>query len=171
MTVVDRDDIRKSSFAPVADARTRILVLGSLPGEASLAAGQYYANPRNLFWRLIGGVIGREIESLGYEARLAALLGAGVGLWDAVGSARRLGSLDSAIREVQANPLANLVSRLPNLRAVAFNGAKSAKVATNELAARDGLALVALPSSSPAHASVSYAAKQAAWNNLRKFLG
>src|SRR5919206_121626 len=79
----------KRSFPPIADAATRVLVLGSLPGEESLARGQYYANPRNHFWRLIGAVIGAELVTLPYEARLEALLAAGIGLWDTVGAATR----------------------------------------------------------------------------------
>jgi hypoxanthine-DNA glycosylase len=105
-----------------------VLVLGSLPGEASLAAGRYYAHPLNQFWRLIGGAIGQDIAALDYDARLAALLAAGVGLWDTIGSARRSGSLDGAIRDAEANPLAALVAGLPNLRCVAFNGATSARI-------------------------------------------
>src|SRR3954465_8529587 len=102
----------KRSFAPVADERTRVLVLGSLPGEESLARGQYYGNPRNHFWRLIGAVIGEALEPLAYEARLEHLLEAGVGLWDTIGSATRRGSLDGNIRSVEANRLAELVETL-----------------------------------------------------------
>src|SRR3954447_19874076 len=91
-------DSLKRSFAPVADSNTRVLVLGSLPGEESLARRQYYAHPRNHFWRLVGAVIGADLVPLPYEARLEALLAAGIGLWDTVGSATRRGSLDGAIR-------------------------------------------------------------------------
>jgi double-stranded uracil-DNA glycosylase len=98
-------------FPPVTRADTRLLVLGSLPGRASLAAGRYYANPRNLFWRLIGAAIGREIEPLAYDARLAALLDAKLGLWDTVASAERPGSLDADIRLHAASDLAALVAR------------------------------------------------------------
>ena len=80
---------RKSSFSPVVAPDTRVLVLGSLPGERSLAAGRYYAHPQNRFWHLIGGAIGLELGPLDYEQRLAALLAAKVGLWDTVASARR----------------------------------------------------------------------------------
>jgi hypoxanthine-DNA glycosylase len=82
------DEIKRS-FPPVADPRARVLVLGSLPGEVSLAEARYYAHPRNHFWRLIGAVIEQEVELLPYEARLAALKEAGVALWDTVGAARR----------------------------------------------------------------------------------
>ena len=159
---------RKSSFPPVVDADCRILVLGSLPGEESLARQRYYANPRNQFWRLIGDVIGEALEPLAYEHRLDTLLRAGVGLWDTVGSATRVGSLDGAIREVSANSLAPLVAGLPNLRAVGFNGGRSASLGMKQLAG-SGLALVPLPSSSPAY-TLSFAAKLERWRALRAFL-
>lgn len=162
--------MRKSSFPPVVRADTRVLVLGSLPGERSLAEGRYYAHPQNQFWRLVGGAIGRELEGLGYEDRLAALLDAGVGLWDTVASATRRGSLDAAIRDAEHNPLADLAASLPELRAVAFNGATSAKIGT-ALLAGSGLALLALPSSSPAHAAMPFAEKQRLWRAIGEFLG
>ena len=102
--------IRKASFPPIVAPDTRVLILGSLPGERSLAEGRYYAHPRNLFWRLVGEAIGRDLEGLGYEARLEALLAARIGLWDTVASAMRTGSLDAAIREAEHNPLTELVA-------------------------------------------------------------
>ena len=90
----------KRSFPPVADARTRLLVLGSLPGEESLARRQYYANPRNHFWRLIGEVARLDLNALPYEARLEALLAAGIGLWDTVGAATRRGLLVLSAKQV-----------------------------------------------------------------------
>jgi hypoxanthine-DNA glycosylase len=161
---------RKSSFAPVVAPDTRVLVLGSLPGERSLAEGRYYAHPRNLFWRLTGAVIGRELEALPYEARLEALLAAGIGLWDTVASASRSGSLDAAIREAEHNPLADLAATLPHLRAVAFNGATSAKIGTEALAG-SGLALIPLPSSSPANAAIPFDEKLRLWRAIGEFLG
>lgn len=161
---------RKASFAPIVHAGTRILILGSLPGEASLAAAQYYAHPRNQFWRLVGAAIGVELVTMDYEARLAVLRDYGIGLWDSIGSAIRPGSLDTAIRDVEANPLASLVATLPALRCVAFNGAKSASIGVRQLAGAGDLALLRLPSSSPAHAALSFDDKLAQWTNLRKFL-
>jgi len=157
-------------FPPVIREDTRLLVLGSLPGRVSLAAGRYYANPRNLFWRLIGAAIGRELEPLDYEARLAALLDAGVGLWDAVAAAERPGSLDANIRLHEASDLATLVAALPNLRAIGFNGATAAKIGRKELGEAPGLTLVDLPSSSPAYASLPFEKKLAAWRALSAFL-
>ena len=158
----------KRSFAPVADERTRLLLLGSLPGEESLARGRYYAHPRNQFWRLAGTVIGAELEPLPYEARLEALLAAGIGLWDVVASARRRGSLDAAIRDHAPNALPELAAALPALSAVGFNGGTSARLGMPMLAA-SGLALLPLPSSSPAY-TLSFAAKREAWLALRPFL-
>ncbi len=161
-------DPLKRSFPPVVDGRARLLVLGSLPGEASLAQSRYYAHPRNHFWALIGAVIGRDLAPLAYDDRLSALLKAGVGLWDVVASATRRGSLDGAIRGAEANPLAALAATLPELSAVAFNGAKSAGIGRREL---DGTALelIALPSSSPAY-TLPFEAKLAKWMELRRFL-
>ena len=157
-------------FPPVIREDTRLLVLGSLPGRASLAAGRYYAHPRNLFWRLIGAAIGLELEPLSYEARLAALLEAGVGLWDTVASAERPGSLDADIRLYEASDLGALRATLPALRAIAFNGAKSAKIGRKELGEAPDLTLIDLPSISPAYASLSFQKKLEAWSALNALL-
>ena len=159
--------MRKKSFPPVVDQNTRLLVLGSLPGEASLAAQRYYAHPRNLFWRLIGLAVEEDLESLPYEARLATLLKHHVGLWDVVAEAAREGSLDAAIRDAAHNDLLALVESLPNLRAVAFNGATSAKVGMRQLdSVADRLTLIRLPSSSPAYAG-RWDIKVEAWTALK----
>lgn len=160
---------RKRSFPPVVAPDTRVLVLGSLPGEKSLAAQRYYAHPQNRFWHLIGGAIGRDLERLGYEERLSALLAARVGLWDTVASARRSGSLDAAIREAEHAPLADLVASLPDLRAVGFNGGTSARIGMPQLGGT-GLALIPLPSSSPAYAAMRLAEKEKLWAALGDFL-
>lgn len=157
---------RKRGFDPVVDANTRLLILGSLPGDASLKAGQYYGHPQNAFWRLVGGVIGRDLASLPYADRLEALKVAGVGLWDVIASARRAGSLDQAIREAEAADLRRLVADLPVLGAVAFNGKTAARIGRISLAGMEGLTLIDLPSSSPAHAALTLADKAAAWSVL-----
>ena len=156
-------------FPPVTRADTRLLVLGSLPGAVSLAAGRYYAHPQNLFWRLMSAVIARDLVPLVYEARLEALLEAGVGLWDTVAAATREGSLDADIRLHQASDLAGLAGTLPRLRVIAFNGAKSAAIGRKQLAGTT-LALVDLPSSSPAYASLSFERKRDAWCGLHAYL-
>jgi hypoxanthine-DNA glycosylase len=161
----------KSSFPPIVDVETRVLVLGTLPGEISLAKGEYYGNPQNLFWRLVGAVIKADLDPhrLAYAERLAALKAAHVGLWDVVKTARRTGSLDAAIRDHAPNALPALAATLPALRAVGFNGGTSWRIGAPQLEGA-GPALVKLPSSSPAYASVRFDAKLAAWLQLRAFL-
>ena len=159
----------KRAFAPVVDAHTRLLILGSLPGDASLKAGQYYGHPRNAFWRLIGGVIGTDLVALPYPERLEALRAAGVGLWDVIASAERPGSLDAAIRNAEAADLNRLVDGLPALRAIAFNGGTAARIGRRSLTSRPELRLIDLPSSSPAYTR-PLAEKAAAWAVLEPFL-
>jgi hypoxanthine-DNA glycosylase len=160
----------KRSFPPVVDEGTRVLVLGSLPGERSLAAQRYYAHPQNQFWQLMSPVAGQDLVALAYEARLAALRAAGIGLWDVVAQARRTGSSDAAIRDLAANDLASLVGTLPRLRAIGFNGATAHRHGVAQLgSAAAGYAIVPLPSSSPLH-TVGVAAKQQAWLALADYL-
>ena len=157
-------------FAPVTRPDCRILVLGSLPGAASLAAARYYAHPQNQFWRLIGAVIDRDLVPLPYDERLATLLEAGVGLWDTVAAATRKGSLDADIRLHAASDLGALAATLPALKAIGFNGATAARIGRGQLANVAGPALIDLPSSSPAYASLPFTAKRDAWLALRAYL-
>ncbi|MFQ8430741.1 DNA-deoxyinosine glycosylase [Amaricoccus sp. W119] len=166
-------ETRARHFPPVAGPGTRVLILGSLPGLASLSAGQYYAHPRNAFWRLAGGLIGVDLADLPYPDRLRAAQAAGIGLWDVVGSATRRGSLDQAIRDPELADLAGLVMTLPRLRAIAFNGATAARHGRARLAGSwmGGGApdLIDLPSSSPAH-TMPFAEKARRWDVLRRHL-
>jgi hypoxanthine-DNA glycosylase len=146
-----------------------LLILGSLPGQVSIARRQYYAHPQNQFWRLMGNVIGEPLEALSYEDRLAALTDAGIMLWDVVGSATRIGSLDGDIRDHLPNDVGGLVGRLPDLAAIGFNGATAFRIGAPALAP-SGLPLLRLPSSSPAYAAMTVATKQLAWNELRQYL-
>ncbi|WP_312218003.1 DNA-deoxyinosine glycosylase [Brevundimonas sp.] len=162
--------IRRVGFAPVVDEGARLLILGSLPGDASLDAGQYYAHPRNAFWRLMEAVLGAPLAALPYEARLAALLARRVGLWDVIASAERKGSLDAAIRTPEAADLIALTHRLPDLRAIAFNGGTAARHGRRILEGATTAVLIDLPSSSPAHAR-AFEEKLAHWRMLEPYLG
>jgi TDG/mug DNA glycosylase family protein len=161
--------MRKASFPPVVDADTRLLLLGSLPGEASLKAVRYYAHPQNQFWRLVGGAIGCDLHAMDYEGKLAALREAGIGLWDVVADAIRPGSLDGAIREHRANDLPALVASLPKLRAIGFNGGTAARIGRRQLGPISTPVLIDLPSSSPAY-TLAFATKAAQWKALTFFL-
>ena len=151
------------SFGAVVDVRTRVLILGSLPGVRSLAAAEYYAHPSNAFWTLLGTVLDRDLRALTYDARLTAVLDAGVGLWDVVAAARRQGSLDSGIRAPELHDLAGLLRELPALNAVAFNGQTAAALARRQRIKFGSIAQIELPSSSAAY-TLPVAVKVAAWS-------
>jgi hypoxanthine-DNA glycosylase len=156
-------------FAPIADAKARVLILGSMPGEASLAAGQYYAHPQNLFWRILGEITGAT-PSLPYAARARALKSRGIALWDVLESCAREGSLDSAIDDasIGANDFASFYRAHPRIAHVFFNGAKAEACYRKHV-----LPLLAdapappsshrLPSTSPANASMPRARKLQVW--------
>jgi TDG/mug DNA glycosylase family protein len=160
---------RKRCFDPVVDQQTRLLVLGSLPGEQSLARNEYYGNRQNKFWELVGAVIDVDLRSLPYDARLATLLEHGIGLWDVIADAERKGSLDANIRNESHNALEELVETLPALRAVAFNGGTAARIGLKRLRSlADRLVLIDLPSSSPAN-TLAFSMKLQAWKTLANF--
>ncbi|SPA25645.1 DNA-deoxyinosine glycosylase [Cupriavidus taiwanensis] len=149
---------------PVIDAHTRVLVLGSFPGAASLAARQYYAHPRNQFWPLLGALTGEPLAELPYAERLVRLLAHRIGVWDVLGACQREGSLDSNIRYPQANDFTRLRALAPSLRRIGFNGGTSGRFAPQFAA--QGYETVVLPSSSPAHAARSFEQKLSLWRSL-----
>jgi hypoxanthine-DNA glycosylase len=148
-------------FQPVIDRHVETLILGSFPSEASLAAGQYYAHPRNQFWPIVGRVLGEPLVELPYCVRLQRLLAHRVGLWDVLGACERQGSLDADIRAPQPNAFAPLLRQAPRLRRVLFNGLAAGRFAARFAAA--GLQVAILPSTSPAHAGRSFDHKLALW--------
>lgn len=155
------------SFQAVVGRAPRVLILGSMPGKASLRAGRYYAHPRNQFWRLLGTALGEDLAAMSYSRRLAALKRRGVALWDVIASCRRAGSLDTAIRGERPNQVAALVRRAKIL-AVFLNGGKAAS-SFRRFVARNlpsGVRVVRLPSSSPAAAAVTFARKARAWRRV-----
>lgn len=144
--------------------------MGSLPGDASLAARRYYAHPANQFWRLVGHAIGEDLQSRDYEARLELLARRGIGLWDVIASAKRPGSLDQAIRLAEHNQLARLLEDFPDLRAIAFNGTTAASAGRRLFGEpTPGVALLDLPSSSAANTS-PLEQKALAWSRIADFL-
>lgn len=152
---------RLVGLAPVVSPATRLLVLGSFPGVASLQAGQYYAHPRNHFWPIVGTLLGLDLLAMPYAERLQALRERGLGLWDIYAACQREGSLDSAIEAAEFNDLAALIASLPQLQAIAHNGGESAR--GMRFTASLGLPVHRLPSTSPANASWSFERKLQAW--------
>ena len=160
----------KSGLPPIARADARLFILGSLPGDASLAAARYYAHPTNQFWRLLGSVLGEDLQALAYAERLDRLAARRVGLWDVIATASRRGSLDQAIRDAEHNRVDALLRDFPDLRAIAFNGATAASTGRRLIgSAPDGVTLVDLPSSSAANTR-AFADKAAAWARLKDFV-
>jgi hypoxanthine-DNA glycosylase len=151
-------------LAPLHARNSRLLVLGSFPGAASLAAQQYYGHPRNHFWPIVGAIWGLDLAALPYAKRVAELRRRGLAVWDVYASCRREGSLDSAIEDAVPNDLAGLVRRCPALEAIAHNGGESARFM--RITGALGLPVYRLPSTSPANASWSFERKLAAWREV-----
>lgn len=167
MTSSQNQNERKQCFDPVVDERTRLLLLGSLPGDKSLEMQEYYGHRQNRFWHLMSEVIGVDLVRIDYQSRLCTLLDHGVGLWDVVAEAHRQGSLDSRIRARADNDLPGLLARFPNIRTIAFNGGTAAKLGLKILGGHaSAYQIVPLPSSSPAY-TLPYEKKLQLWSQLR----
>jgi TDG/mug DNA glycosylase family protein len=161
--------IAKRSFPPIADGLARVLVLGTLPGEESLRRGEYYAHPRNLFWPIVFGLFGAT-PAIDYAERLAFVMAQRIALWDVCELGEREASADSTIRRERPNAIDRLLDSHPLIRAVAFNGSGARRLYDRHFARRTGLAYLALPSTSPAHARLNFAVKLARWTALREVL-
>jgi len=159
--------MRLRGLPPVLAADTRVLVLGSFPGAASLAARAYYAHPRNHFWPIMSALLVEPLVDMAYPARLAALRAHRVGLWDTIVACARPGSLDADIRDAMPATPARVARRAPAVRLVCFNGKTAARAAPEWEAA--GYATLALPSTSPAYTR-ALADKLAAWRAIEDHL-
>jgi hypoxanthine-DNA glycosylase len=160
----------KRSFPPVVDAQARALVLGTLPGEESLRRGEYYAHPRNLFWPIIFALFA-EPPAVNYAERLAFLTAHRIAVWDVCEIGEREASADSTIRMERPNAIGRLLDEHPLIRAVAFNGTGARRLHDRHFRRRAELTYLALPSTSPAHARIDFAAKLAHWAALRDVVG
>ena len=163
-----------SSFSATDGHHARVLILGSMPGVASLAAQQYYAHPRNAFWPLMARLCGFDVD-LAYPARLQALQGAGIRLWDVLESCERVGSADAAITpgSLQINAMSALLQApASQIKAIALNGALAMKLFSKFVAPElyQNIQIFALPSTSPAYAAKTFAQKWQAWRVLKPFL-
>jgi len=165
--------MRVHSFDPISDAASRVLILGSMPGKASLSAGQYYAHPQNAFWKILGALFDFE-PNFSYESRIASLREHGIALWDVMQSCVRETSLDSDIEErsIVSNPFSDFLRNHPEIHTICFNGAKAEaswrKHVLPQLPQARDIAYHRLPSTSPANASIGYDDKVKAWGILRR---
>ncbi len=167
------ETIRVTGFPPVIGIQPRVLILGSMPGVASLTAQQYYAMPRNAFWPIMGELFGAGFE-MAYAQRLELLMDYQIALWDVLGSCVRPGSLDASIEHhtVAANDFADLLANHTTVSNIFFNGKKAAEMFRRHVvpaldSAAAGICHTTLPSTSPAHATLSFDEKLAAWSIIR----
>lgn len=166
---------RVRSFEPIVGHQPRILILGSMPGTASLQAAQYYAHPRNAFWPIMASLFNLDATA-SYEHRVTELSRHPLILWDTLQACHRPGSLDSNIdaKTARANDFPALLKRFPGIRAILFNGATSEKyfkqLVLPNLPQSLEVALLRMPSTSPAHAGMSFEQKLSAWRQLMDFI-
>lgn len=164
--------MKDSGFPPIAGPQARILILGSLPGQASLRQQQYYAHPQNAFWKMMGRLFGAGPE-LPYEERTLRLIESSIALWDVCAAAQRAGSLDAAIvpSSVAANDFCAFLEGQPDIGLICFNGGKAAELyrrlvlpgLPNSLSA---ISRLTLPSTSPAFAAMSFEDKLSRWKTI-----
>lgn len=162
-----RAPARRRGLPPVLAADARVLILGSFPSEASLAARQYYAHPRNHFWPILGALLDEPLAELTYDQRLARVRARKVAIWDTIIACERAGSLDAAIRNAERGEIARVRRIARGLQAVCFNGQTAGRASAAWREA--GYVTLVLPSTSPAY-TLPVADKLAAWRALRRWL-
>ncbi len=160
--------MRIRSFPAVVGPRPKVLILGTLPGIASLRLTQYYGHPQNKFWELLGSALNEDLRSLSYARRLKRLKARGVALWDVVSDARRPGSLDADIRGERHNEVAAFLKKR-GIRAIFFNGQVARRMYLRKFG-EPTIPAFLLPSSSPAYASMTRKAKARGWRRVRAYL-
>ncbi len=160
---------RLKSFPPIADRRSRVLILGSMPGPEALRRRQYYGFPGNQFWRLAADLL-KSPKPESYSAKVRMLRRGGIALWDTISSCTRPDALDSRIRGARPNDIPDLLKRFPGIRAVFVNGRTAEAMLGRHHAGRLGVPVAYLPSSSPANAGISYSGKLRQWSRIKKWL-
>jgi hypoxanthine-DNA glycosylase len=159
---------RISSFPPIIDEQSEILILGSIPGGKSLEKQQYYAHPQNKFWRIIFELVNEEFTE-DYPRRIETIQKKHIALWDVIDSCERKGSLDSEIRNEEANQIAELLEEHPHIKAIFCNGGKSYKNLMKLLGGNNSLPVFLLPSTSPAY-TIPFEKKLEGWKKILEFL-
>lgn len=151
-----------SSFPPIIKKDSKILILGSIPGIRSLEMQQYYAHPQNKFWKIICEIFNEDFTT-DYAERIKILEKHHIALWDVIDTCERKGSLDSEIRNEEANKIEELLQNFPNIKAIFCNGQKSHKNLQKILGKKFRMPIIVLPSTSPANAGLSYFDKLKSW--------
>ncbi|SEN32363.1 G/U mismatch-specific uracil-DNA glycosylase [bacterium A37T11] len=157
----------KTSFGPIVCDHTRILILGSSPGDRSLSLQQYYGHPQNRFWRVMAFVTKSDVPST-YDEKKALILNNGFGLWDVAQHVIREGSMDHAITFDEPNDISGLLAARPAIRVVGFNGKKAEALFNKYFIRNDRISYLSLPSTSPANAGIGFEALCKNWSRLSK---
>ena len=159
---------RISSFPPIVDSCSKILILGSIPGAKSLEMKQYYAHPQNKFWKIIFDIFNEEFTT-DYGQKIKFLHKKNIALWDVIDGCERKGSLDSGIKNEHANKIPEFIDAHPTLKAIFCNGQKSYRNLQKIVGKNFHLPIILLPSTSPAHAAMPYAEKRDLWKKILLF--
>ncbi len=157
---------RKRGLAKVVNKNTKIMIIGSFPSEISLKRKEYYANPRNQFWKIVSALLKVDVQNISYEKKLKLLLKNCIGLWDSIDSCKRQGSQDMTITCERLNDFEVLFEEYPGIKVVFCNGKKAYKSFSTFF--RLGVKVVCLPSSSSAHA-IPFKDKVKKWKKIKKF--
>src|SRR5690606_1190911 len=155
----------KTSFNPISNSDTTILILGTMPGDKSLELGEYYGHPRNRFWKIISTITDNDLP-LTYNEKKALLLKTKIGIWDVAHKANRKGSLDSAIEDEEPNDLDNFFTKHKNLKVIGFNGTKSQALFDKYFDRKSDLKYISLPSTSPANTSIDFDSICKLWRQI-----
>ncbi len=158
-----------SSFPPIINENSKILILGSIPGVKSLEMQQYYAHPQNKFWKIICEIFNEEFTT-NYQQRIEILEKHHIALWDVIDTCERKGSLDSEIRNEEANKIEELLQNFPNIKAIFCNGQKSHKNLQKILEKKFRMPIIVLPSTSPAYAGLKYEEKLLSWQEIQNHI-
>ena len=158
-----------SSFPPIINENSKILILGSIPGVKSLEMQQYYAHPQNKFWKIICEIFNEEFTT-NYQQRIEILEKHHIALWDVIDTCERKGSLDSEIRNEEANKIEELLQNFPNIKAIFCNGQKSYKNLQKILGKKFRMPIIVLPSTSPAYAGLKYEEKLLSWQEIQNHI-
>lgn len=159
---------RISSFSPVIDEKSKVLILGSIPGSRSLQMQEYYAHPQNVFWKIMFTILKEEYPS-NYSQKLMILKKHNIALWDVIDSCERKGSLDSEIKNETNNDVLKLLKKHPNLEVIFCNGQKAYKNVLKIIGYQTHIPIEVLPSTSPLH-TVSFAQKLEKWQIINQYL-
>ena len=157
----------KTSFDPISNSDTSILILGTMPGDKSIELNEYYGHSRNRFWKIISSITNNPLP-LNYTDKKTLLLKTAIGIWDIAHKANRKGSLDSAIKNEEPNDLNGLISKHKNLKTIGFNGAKAKVLFDKYFTRQDGINYIVLPSSSPANAGIDFQNICKQWKQILK---